>query len=233
MRDAGIDPETLRQIVWRTLSGEHARYSVGTDNARRYAPGFSPIIAFADPTKPVFDDLRAYCTAGEHFYCDGLTGAPPQPWQIDQEARFHKMVWEGPAPDNDAAPDAQALRAGHIDQALALATLTNPGPFGPRTIELGDYYGIFEGERLIAMAGERFHDGNMREISGVCTLPEYQGQGLARRLMQKLIRIQIQRGQIPFLHVMHDNSTARALYERLGFSSRLETIVRVLSLTHS
>ena len=30
---------------------------------------------------------------------------------------------------------------------------TNPGPFGIRTIELGEYFGVFDGAQLVAMAG--------------------------------------------------------------------------------
>jgi hypothetical protein len=40
---------------------------------------------------------------------------------------------------------------------LKLVRDTDPGPFLPRTIELGRYVGIRDGGVLIAMAGERFH----------------------------------------------------------------------------
>jgi predicted GNAT family acetyltransferase len=110
-----------------------------------------------------------------------------------------------------------------------LTELTRPGPFGPRTIELGSYFGCFEGNRLVAMAGERMHAGSLREVSGVCTHPDFQGKGLARRLMMKLIRQELLRGETPFLHVMSENLHARALYERMGFRNYRETIVRVIS----
>jgi predicted GNAT family acetyltransferase len=106
--------------------------------------------------------------------------------------------------------------------------LTNPGPFGLRTIELGEYFGVFEGERLVAMAGERLHAGKYREVSGVCTHPDQQGRGLARRLSLKIVRLQLLRGQSPFLHVISSNTTAHALYEKLGFRDYRETVVRVV-----
>ena len=71
--------------------------------------------------------------------------------------------------------------------------------------------------------------GALREISGVCTHPEFQGRGLARRLVAKLIRHEMQRGEMPFLHVMRDNSTAHRIYERMGFRHHRETVIRVLS----
>jgi predicted GNAT family acetyltransferase len=114
-------------------------------------------------------------------------------------------------------------------RAFDLAALTRPGPFGLRTTELGEYVGYLEGERLIAMAGERMCAGPLREISGVCTHPDFQGRGLARQLMLKLVRHQLLRGETPFLHVMHDNAHAHRLYGRMGFRDHRETVVRVIS----
>jgi predicted GNAT family acetyltransferase len=79
------------------------------------------------------------------------------------------------------------------------------------------------------MAGERMQAGSLREISGVATHPDYQGRGLAKRLMLKLIRRQMLRNETPFLHVMSANTGARALYERMGFTSYKESVVRVVS----
>ena len=140
-----------------------------------------------------------------------------------------KMVWEAPMPAEDAAPDAVRLESGRYAQALALAQLTNPGPFGIRTPELGEYFGYFEGDRLIAMAGERMCAGDMHEVSGICTHPDFQGRGLARKLTLKLVRRQMQRGKTPFLHVMGHNTPARALYEKMGFRDYLETLVRIVT----
>jgi len=219
----------LDNITWHTLAGPHAKYASGTDDARRYAQGFSPIVGFADTTQPNFAALARFCESGEHFYCDGWSGAAPIGWHIDSESTMFKMIWEADVPASDEAPDAVPLGVEHAMQALDLATLTRPGPFGPRTIELGEYFGCFDGSRLVAMAGERMHAGSLREISGVCTHPDFQGRGLARRLMIKLVRRQMRRNETPFLHVMRDNSSAHRLYKRMGFRDYRETVVRVIS----
>lgn len=223
--------QLLDRITWHALSGPHAKFAAGTEDARRYAPGFSPIIGFASAERPNFTALAGFCEPGEHFYCDGWSGPAPAGWQVDAESTMFKMVWEGAIPAADEAPEAVRLGSEHVSQALDLAALTQPGPFGPRTIELGEYFGYFEGPRLVAMAGERMCAGAMREISGVCTHPDFQGRGLARRLMFKLIRRQMQRGETPFLHVMRSNSGAHGLYERMGFRDYRESVVRVVSLS--
>ena len=224
-----MDLALLDNIVWHALSGPQKRFSAGTAHARRFAPGFSPIVGFADPARPDFAALIPHCVAGEHFYCDGGPRPADAAWQVDSEATMYKMVWEGAMPHDDA-PEAVRLGVPHAARALELARLTRPGPFGPLTLELGDYFGVFEGEQLIAMAGERMFAGSLREISGVCTHPDFQGRGWARRLMHGLIRREMQRGETPFLHVMTENGTAWRLYQRMGFRILRESVVRVVSL---
>ncbi|MGH6609767.1 MAG: GNAT family N-acetyltransferase [Burkholderiaceae bacterium] len=219
----------LDSIVWHALSGPQASFSAGNGEARRYAHGFSPIVGFAKQTEPNFAALAAFCTPGEHFYCDGWSGIAPSSWQVDAETTMFKMFWQADVPAADEAPEAIPLGIEHAAQAVELAKLTRPGPFGPRTIELGEYFGYFDGPRLIAMAGERMHAGSLREISGVCTHPDFQGRGLAKRLMLKLFRREMLRNETPFLHVMRDNLGARKLYERMGFRNYREVVVRVVS----
>jgi ribosomal protein S18 acetylase RimI-like enzyme len=218
----------LDNITWHSLSGAHKHFACGTETARRYARGFSPILGFADTGRADFDALAPHCAVGEEFYTDGWSGSMPQGWKLKLESTMFKMVWAGNAPADDPAPDAVRLDSQHAGQALELASLTHPGPFALRTIELGEYFGYFDGPRLIAMAGERMTAPRLREISGVCTHPRSQGRGLARRLMLKLVRRQLERDETPFLHVMRDNTLARGLYERMGFKPYRESVVRVI-----
>jgi GNAT superfamily N-acetyltransferase len=219
----------LDNIMWHCLSGPHARFASGSGDVRRYAPGFSAIVGCREPQRPDFHELARHCEPGDSFYFDIWSGPAPPGWRIDREARMWKMIWDAPIPAEDAAPDALPLLPSQAAQAVELAKLTNPGPFGIRTPELGEYYGYFDGGRLIAMAGERLCAGDLHEVSGICTHPAHQGKGLARRLTLKLVRRQLQRGQTPFLHVISHNAAARALYLRLGFREYLETVVRVVS----
>jgi ribosomal protein S18 acetylase RimI-like enzyme len=219
----------LDNIMWNCLTGPHAKFAAGAGDVRRYAPGFSPIVGCRDPQRPDFTALSNYCERGESFYIDRWSGAAPGGWQIEKEATMLKMVWDAAMPAEDLAPDAVLLRPEHAAQAVELARLTNPGPFGIRTPELGEYFGYFDRGRLIAMAGERLCIGDLHEVSGICTHPDFQGRGLAKKLTLKLVHRQLQRGKTPFLHVMSHNTPARALYEKLGFRIYLETVVRVVS----
>lgn len=221
--------QLLNNIMWNCLSGPHANFATGSGPVRRYAPGFSPIVGCQDPELPDFATLAKYCEPGESFYLDIWSGSAPDGWRIEKEATMFKMVWEAAPPADDAAPDAETLQPEHYAQAVELAKLTNPGPFGPRTPELGEYFGYFEGGKLVAMAGERMCAGDLHEVSGICTHPDFQGRGLARKLTLKLVRRQLQRGKTPFLHVMGHNIAARGLYEKMGFRDFRSTTVRVVT----
>ena len=221
----------LQNIMWNCMTGPHAKFAVGEGDVRRYAPGFSPIVGCREPERPDFATLARYSEPGDSFYIDIWSGTAPTGWQIEKEARMFKMIWDAPPPQDEVAPDAIALRPEHAAQALELARLTNPGPFGIRTPELGEYFGYFAGQRLVAMAGERMCAGDLHEISGICTHPDFQGRGLAKQLTLKLVQRQLRRGKTPFLHVMGHNAPARALYARMGFRDHLETVVRVVART--
>ena len=119
-------------------------------------PAFLRSSAFADAEHPDFAALAPYCAPGEHFYCGGWSSGPaPAGWQLHADKTGHQMVWDAPIPDAD--PDFAAVPLGpqHVPQMLELVALRPPGPFAARTHELGDYFGVFEDGRLVAMAGER------------------------------------------------------------------------------
>ncbi|MDC8756831.1 GNAT family N-acetyltransferase [Janthinobacterium fluminis] len=219
----------LDNIAWHTLVGPHAGFAIGTNEARRYAPGFPSFIAFPDFDKPNFDALLPYTEPGELLYCAGWAGVAPAGWRVEAESILLRMAWNGPMPAVDEAPEAVLLGVRHAAAAHELAMLTRPGPFSPRTIELGDYFGVFDGPRLMAMAGARVCAGGISEISGVCTHPDFQGRGWASRLIAKLLRREMQRGVTPFLRVMRDGVAAQGLYRRMGFRDDGEAVARMIS----
>lgn len=122
------------------------------------------------------------------------------------------------APKKDIA--ITALNASHVDEMLALTALTKPGPFMKRTIEFGNYHGIFEGNRLAAMGGERLHLDGFTEISAICTHPDFRGHGYGAAITHHLAQSVIQKGQTPFLHARVDNINAIEIYKKLGFEIR-------------
>jgi GNAT superfamily N-acetyltransferase len=114
------------------------------------------------------------------------------------------------------------LGSQHIEEMIALTSLTKPGPFSQRTIEFGNYHGIFKDDKLVAMGGERMHLNGYTEISAICTHPDFQGRGFGAQIVHFLSDQIIAKGQIPFLHARIDNVTALNVYKRMGYVTRAE-----------
>jgi len=126
---------------------------------------------------------------------------------------------------------AQPLGNADAPDMVALVALTEPGPFAQRTVELGSYFGIRDGGRLIAMAGERLKPPGWVEVSGVCTHPDGRGRGYALGLVARVTNDIFARGERAFLYVAvgsPSEQSATRVYERLGFRFRREMYVHVL-----
>jgi ribosomal protein S18 acetylase RimI-like enzyme len=129
-------------------------------------------------------------------------------------------VWQGQADVRIRDGDIVRLSGDDTADMVDLTTLVFPGFFRPQTPQMGRYFGIRRDAMLAAMAGERMSVTGYREISAVCTHPQFTGRGYAARLMLLLVDLILELGIVPFLHVGEANARARALYQRLGFVDR-------------
>ncbi|WP_225095339.1 GNAT family N-acetyltransferase [Streptomyces sp. CoH27] len=145
----------------------------------------------------------------------------PGGWETEDSGEGVQMV--DTALYAEPAPEAVRLGPADVPEILALIALTRPGPFLPRTVELGTYLGIRDRGRLIALAGERLRPPGWTEISAVCTHPDHRGRGLATRLVRAVAAGIRERGDTPFLHAAASNTHAIRLYESIGFTLRRRT----------
>ena len=120
------------------------------------------------------------------------------------------------------------LGPADVPEMLDLTARTKPGPFLPRTYELGVYLGIRRDGALVAMAGERLKPPGWTEISAVCTDDAWRGHGFASALIRVLVAGIRARGETAFLHAVATNAGAIRLYEAMGFELRRTTVFRAL-----
>jgi ribosomal protein S18 acetylase RimI-like enzyme len=220
----------LDRPVWSALTTGDRRFAERGALALRFPPDIAPFGATAEDSAEAFaalgallsrDGRVALVTAGKFKAYPGL--------DVVREAPVLQMVADGETPAPPKGPAPIVLGPSDAPEMLRLAQQTNPGPFGPRTHELGQYIGVRVDGGLAAMAGERMRLDGCVEISAVCVSPEHRGRGYAAFLVAWLARKLREEGATPFLHVFADNFSAIALYERLGFTTRKTLRLTVLS----
>lgn len=208
----------LDNPVFNALSSGDSHLGAGTENVRYFDKEVSPYAGIRDEYQNGFEDLHQLIPAGRNIlYATPKKISEPKGWKMIVEIEGLQFIFEFGKSIVHKKIELVPLGQMHVDEMIALAKLTKPGPFDKRTIEFGNYFGIFENEKLVAMTGQRLHVSGFSEVSAVCTHPLHIGKGYAGILLAHQIDIIIKSGQQPFLHVRSDNERAIALYERIGF----------------
>ena len=174
------EPHPLDNPAWSSLTGPHAHFAERRGNVLRYPVDVSPFVALPlEPDAADWNDIAALAGPGTLVPLAGVAVPPPDGWEVVMRLAGVQLVDDGIA----AAPDDEAVRLEEKDvpEMLDLVERTKPGPFLPRTVELGTYLGIRRDGALVAMAGERLHPPGWTEISAICTDEAFRGQGLATR----------------------------------------------------
>lgn len=211
---------SLDRPVWNSLATAHAALAEGDHRARRYPPSIVPFGAAADHTAASLAALGALLPEGEAMAIVEASEHPvPAGLETVLRDNLVQMIARQPygrIEDERITPLTQA----DAEEMLELATLTKPGPFTLGAQELGTFWGIRIDGRLAAMAGQRMRIPGFGELSGLCTHPDFQGQGLGKLLFNFVSGEISARGDTAFLHAYAANTHAISLYERLGFVLR-------------
>jgi predicted GNAT family acetyltransferase len=219
----------LDNPIWHALTNQHASFALGSTSARRYRPDVAPFAAVAGSDTRSFDALADLVPSGETVALLGERSVPQDAWVLLRQTPLVQMVYGGFSLETmDQSVTVSALSSADVPAMLELAAATHPGPFLPRTIELGRYLAVWQDSQLAAMAGERLHLPGYHEISAVCTDPGFQRRGYARQLTLRLIEAIQGDGEVPMLHVVSGNAGALALYEALGFRKRVDLTLSIL-----
>jgi ribosomal protein S18 acetylase RimI-like enzyme len=210
----------LDNPFWSSLRSRHRALALEAGDVARYPPQFAPLLGVAGEDADAAEALATLVAPGESVLLLGV--APrrvPDGWRLEAFADLAQMACGERIPVVDG-PGVVELTAAHRADVLALTALVYPHYFRERTMELGRYFGIYQDGRLAAMIGERLGTDTHQEMSAICTHPDFNGRGYARRLTAMLGNDTLQRGRMPFLHVSHENVRAKRMYEQLGYRLR-------------
>jgi ribosomal protein S18 acetylase RimI-like enzyme len=211
--------QLLYNPVYNALCTGDLHLSLGSDKVKYFNEAVSPFAGFHEDYVSGFSDLYDFLPVGRKIiYATPVSITTPKGWQLIHRIPGLQFVFDNKLIPKNELLKPIALQEEHVEQMMQLAKLTKPGPFGPRTIDFGYYYGIFEGGKLVAMTGQRLHVAQFTEISAVCTHPDHLGKGYAAALVQHQVALILSQEGTPFLHVRDDNERAISLYKRLGFT---------------
>jgi len=207
----------LDNPVWHSLTTQHAGLAITADGAARYPAAIVPFAGIGEPSPRAANQLTSLVDDAEAVFVVGVAPEPPPGWTLEPKKPVLQMVCDQRAAEVPG-PAVTAMGAAQVPDMVALTDLVFPGFFRPRTLEMGSYYGIYDGARLAAMAGERMRLDGYQELSAVCTHPDYTGRGYAQRLLGLLVNSAFDRGFTPFLHVYADNARAIGVYWKLALA---------------
>jgi ribosomal protein S18 acetylase RimI-like enzyme len=216
----------LDNPIYQALATGNRHLAGGNDQAKYFPEEVSPLAGLQTNSPDDFDALYRVSPETRTFILFTLNPVSiPARWKGPLLMDILQMIYEGPDTAGETETEPVALQEKHMPEMLALTKMTNPGPFLSGTIRFGNYRGIFDGTRLVAMAGQRLQPLPYIEISAVCTHPDHHGKGYASLLIRDQVRRIRSASGIPFLHVRRDNATAVRLYEKLGFKARAKLLV--------
>ena len=217
--------------MWTALTTVQAGFARGGSLARRYRPEFARFAGV-----PVLNDtgLRALAAdlptdevvalVADHDFDPGPL------FEVVDRKNLVQMV--GAVTGEVRSPERfRPLGEADVPRMTALVQLTEPGPWYARTPELGRFIGFEADGQLVAMVGERMRVPGFTEISAVCCHPDWRGRGLPTDMMRLASQGIVARGETPFLHVLAENASAIALYEKLGLRKRQQNRLTILRRT--
>lgn len=209
----------LDNPFWSSLQSRHRDIALQAGEVARFPPEFAPFLGVANAHVDAAETIANLLAAEESVYLLGIAPTLDNDWQIEAFRPLAQMVCDVPLEIIDG-PEVIRLGDQHRADVLELTSRIYPHYFRQRTMDMGRYFGIYQGEKLAAMIGERLGTDDHQEISAVCTDPDFNGRGYARRLLAMLSNDNLERNRLPFLHVSHENARALGMYENMGYRIR-------------
>jgi len=211
--------EKLDNPAWYALQESHKEFALDYGDIRFYHPDYCRFGGFADKGATQ-KGIDGYAALVHDFYVIGDKPDFNKKLILKRELVCDQLLLEKQASMSIIEPITAILTEEQRADLSQLIHEVFPGFFQSKTAELGSYYGIYKGGKLVAAAGERMKMKGYTEISAVVTRPEYTGKGYASQLIVRTANHIFEDDKIPYLHVTDSNSVAIRLYNRLGFKMR-------------
>ncbi len=211
------DSIKLQNPVWLSLSETHKKFVIEFNNVKFYHPDICSFGAFKNE-KDTFDALNEYAKLKDSFFLVSENKTPTFDKNyiaLSKKIEGVQMVLNQLI-DIPLTEEVIPLTDKYINDIYDLVWLVMPGYYEKRSFEMGDFFGIFKENKLVAVTGQRMQCNDWTEISAVVTHPNYTKRGLAKQLVVHTTKEILKQNKVPILHTDKGNP-AIGLYEKLGF----------------
>jgi len=213
-----IQENKLDNPVWNSLSETHREFVLDYANTKFYHPDYCPFGGFIN-SQSTLEASNQYSVATDNFFIVGEKPEISNSLKIVKELVCLQMIIYNKI-ELSITDTIIKLTEEHNDKLVHLVNLVQPGYFKNKTASLGNYYGIFKEDQLVAITGERMKMNDFTEVSAIITHPDHTGKGYAQQLITHCVNSIFSESKAPYLHVVESNMGAIALYEKLGFVTR-------------
>ena len=209
--------EKLKNPVWYSLKETHKKFSFNFDGVTFYNPEVLTFGAFLNNSKSEIaaDEL---INSTDTFFFVSEKDTPivnDTKLYLKQKIEGCQMVLDTLV-DIEITEDIVLLTEDYLDEIYTLIWLVMPGYYQKRSFELGNFYGIFKDNQLVAITGQRMQTHSFIEVSAVVTHPNFTKRGFAKQLVAHTTKEILKENKLPILHTNKGN-LAIQLYEKLGF----------------
>lgn len=208
--------------IWSALTSLHAELAQRAGAACRYPREIAPFLGLPPGEPARAEDLEALVSPEDQVFLLGTVPEAPAGWTLDFLGQLLQMHCVKAPVLERSLPITPLTDIRQKRDVRDLTALVYPHYFRSETMRLGRYFGYYENGLLAAMIGERMGTREHREVSAVCTHPQFTGRGFARHLFAWLTLDLLAQGQQPFLHVAAQNKRAIDLYAQNGYEVRIE-----------
>lgn len=212
------DEKKLDNPVWYSLTETHKKQALDFGEMKFYDPEYCSFGGFEEVENTAFA-LVEYSKLASSFFVFGAKPILPNNLNLKNELVCLQMIINSKIEKN-FQEEIVALNETHLDDLLGLVKIVYPEYFKQKTASLGDYFGIYKNNQLVAVTGERMRMDGFIEVSAVITHPDHTGKGYAKQLVTHVVNAIFDKNNTPFLHVSEANFGAVKLYEKLGFRTR-------------
>lgn len=213
-----LEENKLDNPVWYSLSETHKGFAIDYGNTKFYNPDYCPFGGFI-VSENISDAIEQYSNLSNNFFIVGEKPQVSDAVKIAKELVCLQMIIREKI-QLSVDIEIVKLTENHNEELCALVNLVQPGYFKTKTPLLGNYFGIFKENQLVAITGERMKMNNFTEVSAIITHPDHTGKGYAKQLITHVVNAIFEENKTPFLHVVESNIGAIKLYEKLGFVTR-------------